>query len=317
MPRLTLLPGDITTARVDALVNAWNRNFIPHWLLIPQGVAGALRRRAGSAPFREVRRAGLLPLGGIVETGPGRLTDVGCILHVAALHATWRSSGRAIELSAAAIFRHAADREFDSLAIPLLGSGTGGVDPAASFRILHDAWRAAPRRPARTELYVFDYPLYTDLLEAQGWRQGLDLLGAGDFWDAHEAFEDIWALLPDSPAREALQALIQIAAACHKLHQAATRDPAGMQRGMQALLHTATAHLNAGHLDVRQDGGPERALLPGFPLEPAHQTLAALTILLDDWRDDAPLDALIRRATDLTADLADALATAPLLRASP
>ncbi len=146
LPRLTLLYGDITTARVDALVNAWNRNFIPHWLLIPQGGAGALRRRAGSAPFREVRRAGLLPLGGLVKTGPGRLADVGCILHVAALHATWRSSARAIELSAAAIFRHAADHELDSLAIPLLGSGTGGVDPTDSFRILRDAWRAAPRQ---------------------------------------------------------------------------------------------------------------------------------------------------------------------------
>ena len=34
---LELVHDDIARRPVDAVVNAWNRNFIPHWLLLPQG----------------------------------------------------------------------------------------------------------------------------------------------------------------------------------------------------------------------------------------------------------------------------------------
>jgi len=52
--------GDILTQDVEAIVNPWNRNFIPWWLLVPQGVSGAIRRAAGSKPFQEIRRYGVL-----------------------------------------------------------------------------------------------------------------------------------------------------------------------------------------------------------------------------------------------------------------
>jgi hypothetical protein len=29
---------------VEIIVNAWNRNIIPWWLLLPQGVSGAIKR---------------------------------------------------------------------------------------------------------------------------------------------------------------------------------------------------------------------------------------------------------------------------------
>jgi hypothetical protein len=46
--------GDLLEQRVDVIVNAWNRNLIPWWLLLPQGVSGAIKRRGGSGPFREL-----------------------------------------------------------------------------------------------------------------------------------------------------------------------------------------------------------------------------------------------------------------------
>jgi O-acetyl-ADP-ribose deacetylase len=46
------------------IVNSWNRNTIPWWLLLPQGVSGAIKRRGGTAPFNEVRRHGAIGLGG-------------------------------------------------------------------------------------------------------------------------------------------------------------------------------------------------------------------------------------------------------------
>lgn len=48
--------GDLLDQRVDAIVNPWNRNIIPWWLLLPQGVSGAIKARAGNAPFRELAR---------------------------------------------------------------------------------------------------------------------------------------------------------------------------------------------------------------------------------------------------------------------
>ncbi len=54
------------------MVNAWNRNVIPWWLLLPQGVSGAIKRCAGYGPFRELSRKGVLPLGGAVMTGAVR-----------------------------------------------------------------------------------------------------------------------------------------------------------------------------------------------------------------------------------------------------
>jgi O-acetyl-ADP-ribose deacetylase (regulator of RNase III) len=48
MPRV--VEGDLLDHGVDAIVNAWNRNLIPWWLLLPHGVSGALKKRAGIAP---------------------------------------------------------------------------------------------------------------------------------------------------------------------------------------------------------------------------------------------------------------------------
>ena len=36
--------GDLLDQPVEAIVNAWNRNTIPWWLLLPQGVSGAIKR---------------------------------------------------------------------------------------------------------------------------------------------------------------------------------------------------------------------------------------------------------------------------------
>lgn len=59
---VTVVLGDLLDQDVDVLINAWNRNLIPWWLLIPQGVAGAIKRPAGTKPFRELARHGVLAL---------------------------------------------------------------------------------------------------------------------------------------------------------------------------------------------------------------------------------------------------------------
>ena len=88
---LRVTEGDLLDQDVDVIVNAWNRNIIPWWLLLPQGVSGAITRRAGYEPFRELARKGPIPLGAAVVTGAGRL-PFRAIIHVAGINLFWRSS---------------------------------------------------------------------------------------------------------------------------------------------------------------------------------------------------------------------------------
>jgi O-acetyl-ADP-ribose deacetylase len=87
--------GDLLDQDVEVIVNAWNRNIIPWWLLLPQGVSGAIKRRAGYLPFRELGRLGAIPLGGAVRTSAGRL-PYKAIIHVAGISMLWRSSKHSI-----------------------------------------------------------------------------------------------------------------------------------------------------------------------------------------------------------------------------
>ncbi len=90
-----IVEGDLLDQDVEVIVNAWNRNFFPWWLLLPQGVSRAIKRRAGFAPFRELAKMKMLPLGGAVETTAGRL-PFKAIIHVAGINMLWRSSERAV-----------------------------------------------------------------------------------------------------------------------------------------------------------------------------------------------------------------------------
>lgn len=132
--KVHVLEGDLLDQDVDAIVNAWNRNVIPWWLLIPQGVSRAIKRRAGHAPFRELARAGSIPLGGAVATGAGRL-PYQAIIHVAGISLLWRSSEKSVRGSVRSAIDLARQRGFRSLAFPLIGAGTGG---ASQDRVL--AW---------------------------------------------------------------------------------------------------------------------------------------------------------------------------------
>ncbi|MEQ1829774.1 MAG: macro domain-containing protein [Pirellula sp.] len=113
--------GDLLDQDVEVIVNAWNRNIIPWWLLLPQGVSGAIKKRAGYQPFREVAKAGPIPLGGAVLTSAGRLPFKG-IIHVAGISMWWRSSEYSIRESCRSAIRIAKEHSFKSIAFPLIGA---------------------------------------------------------------------------------------------------------------------------------------------------------------------------------------------------
>lgn len=125
---LRIVESDLLDQDVDVIVNAWNRNIIPWWLLIPQGVSGAIRRRAGTGPFREVAQHGPIRLGEAVITSAGKLPHR-AIIHVSGISMWWVASEHSIRGSVQSAMRIVRERGFSSVAFPLIGAGTGGFSP--------------------------------------------------------------------------------------------------------------------------------------------------------------------------------------------
>ncbi len=138
-----VVEGDLLDQPVDAIVNAWNRNIIPWWLLLPQGVSGAIKRKGGLQPFREVARHGPIPLGGAVATSAGRL-PFRAIIHVAGINMLWRASRSSIEESVRNAVRVAESLGVRSLAFPIIGSGSGGFGPEEAEGIMRETLASIP-----------------------------------------------------------------------------------------------------------------------------------------------------------------------------
>ena len=122
--RPEIVQGDLLEQEVEVIVNAWNRNIIPWWLLIPQGVSGAIKKKAGYAPFCELAKKGAIPLGGAVLTGAGRLKFKN-IIHVAGINMLWIATDKSIRRSVRSAMQIVNEYKFKSVAFPILGSGSG------------------------------------------------------------------------------------------------------------------------------------------------------------------------------------------------
>ena len=132
-----VVAGDLLDQQVEVIVNAWNRNIIPWWLLLPQGVSGAIKRRGGLAPFKELGRHGPLPLGAAVLTGAGRLPYLG-IIHVGGINMLWRASEGSVRGSVRSAMRIVEEKGFASVAFPIIGAGSGGFDQTRALELMVD-----------------------------------------------------------------------------------------------------------------------------------------------------------------------------------
>lgn len=148
-----IVEGDLLAQRVDAIVNAWNRNIIPWWLLLPQGVSGAIKKQGGLEPFRELARVGPMPLGSAVVTSAGRLPYRG-IIHVAGINMLWRSSERSIRDSVTNALARAREHGFGSVAFPIIGAGSGGFDEERALEVMLSTLEA---RDAEMDVTVVRY----------------------------------------------------------------------------------------------------------------------------------------------------------------
>lgn len=135
---MKIITGNLLSQDASCIVNPWNMNILPSWLYEPLGVSGQLKKSAGTAPFRELASYGLLRPGNAVLTSGGLLETP--IIHVAALNLFWRSSEAIVTRCTQSALALADEKGFTSLAMPLIGAGTGGLSESKSLDTISSAF---------------------------------------------------------------------------------------------------------------------------------------------------------------------------------
>ena len=114
--------GDITTLQVDAITNAANNH-----LWMGAGVAGAIKRKGGASIEREAVSQGPVPVGSAVRTGAGGL-PAAHVIHAAVMGQDPRTDLPTVARTTRSVLLLAETEGVGSLAMPLLGTGVGGLD---------------------------------------------------------------------------------------------------------------------------------------------------------------------------------------------
>jgi len=119
---LAVVKGDITRLRVDAVVNPANS-----LMVMGGGVAGALKRVGGEEIEREALRHAPVPVGSAVTTTAGRL-PAKAVIHAPTMErpAMRIPLENAVKAARAAL-EEASRRGFQSVALPAMGAGVGGL----------------------------------------------------------------------------------------------------------------------------------------------------------------------------------------------
>jgi O-acetyl-ADP-ribose deacetylase (regulator of RNase III) len=100
-------------------------------------VSGAIKKRGGFGPFRELSRQGAIPLGQAVLTHAGRLPFKG-IIHVAGINMLWQASERSIRASVRCAMRIVDEHGFVSVAFPVIGAGSGRFNTEKALELMLD-----------------------------------------------------------------------------------------------------------------------------------------------------------------------------------
>ncbi len=140
-PRVVeVLIADIVGVRADAVVNASNTA-----LRLGTGISGALRRACGPRLQDAMLRLAPIGPGGLAVTGAFDLQTTREILHVATVSGAEHDVRRALEN----VLAHCASHELASVAVPALGTGSGGLEVDRCAAIFRDAIVAHTLRSPR------------------------------------------------------------------------------------------------------------------------------------------------------------------------
>ena len=141
---ITIVSGDITEQRVDAIVNAANSS-----LMGGGGVDGAIHRRGGPEILEECRQlrashyGGGLPTGQAVATTAGKLPARWVIHTVGPVYSTIEDRSELLASCYRESLRVADNLGADSIAFPAISAGVYGWPADSAARIAYDTVESA------------------------------------------------------------------------------------------------------------------------------------------------------------------------------
>ena len=129
--------GDITSLFVDAIVNPADPRGV-----MAQGAAAAIKAAGGDEIEREAVAKAPIAVGSGIATTAGTLQNLK-VIHVAvAAEPGGASSPDAVRRAAAAALALVEELDLESIAIPALGTGSGGLSPEDSAAAIFEAIKA-------------------------------------------------------------------------------------------------------------------------------------------------------------------------------
>ncbi|MFY7065348.1 O-acetyl-ADP-ribose deacetylase [Nocardiopsis changdeensis] len=155
--RITVVGGDITEQRVDAIVNAANSS-----LLGGGGVDGAVHRKGGKAILEECRAlrasryGGGLPVGRAVATTAGLLPARWVIHTVGPVYSATEDRSALLASCYTESLRVAAELGAESVAFPAISTGVYRWPMRDAARITAEALHTAPVRVPLIRVVLFD-----------------------------------------------------------------------------------------------------------------------------------------------------------------
>jgi O-acetyl-ADP-ribose deacetylase len=151
--RVELRQGDITQARVDAIVNAANND-----LVLGGGVAGAIRRKGGPSIQRECDTIGPIAIGEAVITTGGQL-PARHVIHAASMRLGNPTAAAALRAAARNSLLRAKENNLQTIAFPAIGTSIAGFPLDECARIMLDEIRrhlSDATTLERVEIVLFD-----------------------------------------------------------------------------------------------------------------------------------------------------------------
>ncbi len=119
---IEVLEGDITEAKVDAIVNPANS-----YLVMGGGVAGAIKRKGGTEIEKEARKFAPIEIGEAIVTTAGKLPARWVVHSPTVRLPAGRASLESVSLATRAALSAAENVGARSIAFPAMGAGVGGL----------------------------------------------------------------------------------------------------------------------------------------------------------------------------------------------
>jgi O-acetyl-ADP-ribose deacetylase (regulator of RNase III) len=148
--------GDISQARVDAVVNAANNH-----LWMGAGVAGALKRAGGNEVEREAVSKGPIEIGEAVVTTGGAL-PARYVIHAAVMGQDLRTDRSKITKATRNSLIRAQELGISSIAFPAFGTGVGGFPPEIAAEAMMEECVSFFRMGTAVSLKKILFVLFSD-----------------------------------------------------------------------------------------------------------------------------------------------------------